>query len=223
MRPVILQETSRYKWGCFRNSPTTTLQPFAAWLVCQTLVLGCCVCSFRFVEMIFLSVLKSHNSSSELHQLTSPRTAYSFLDSLLTTSSTLKSSLDEVGLYSSYIIKSWRAMFKSSGIFWRIPLLYITIYNSNSLILWVMPLLSFMCHKVFSWPETSTHTWHRHPSHWKPIHHPTSSPTTPSFSRYPCGTHSRFSGLRQAMNVFVVYRNSAQALNSCNETKWRFH
>jgi len=56
-------------------------------------------------------------AASELHQLTSPQTAYSFLDSLLTTSSTLKSSLDEVGLYSSYILKSWKGMFKSSGIF----------------------------------------------------------------------------------------------------------
>jgi len=56
-------------------------------------------------------------AASELHQLTSPQTAYPFLDSLLTTSSTLKSSFDEVGLYSSYILKSWKGMFKSSGIF----------------------------------------------------------------------------------------------------------
>ncbi|KDR76023.1 hypothetical protein GALMADRAFT_225763 [Galerina marginata CBS 339.88] len=56
-------------------------------------------------------------AASELHQLASPQTAYSFLDSLLDTSSTLKSSFDEVSLYSSYIFKSWRGIIKSSGIF----------------------------------------------------------------------------------------------------------
>ncbi|KIM39908.1 hypothetical protein M413DRAFT_187419 [Hebeloma cylindrosporum] len=55
-------------------------------------------------------------AASELHQFTSPQTAYSFLDSLLMTSSNLKSSLDEVDLYSSYIFKSWKGIFKSSGI-----------------------------------------------------------------------------------------------------------
>ncbi|KAJ3496015.1 hypothetical protein NLJ89_g10541 [Agrocybe chaxingu] len=56
-------------------------------------------------------------AAAELHQLTSPTTAYSFLDSLLETSSNLKSSLNEVELYSSYVFKSWRGIIKSSGIF----------------------------------------------------------------------------------------------------------
>ncbi|CAA7269565.1 unnamed protein product [Cyclocybe aegerita] len=55
--------------------------------------------------------------AAELHQLTSPTTAYAFLDSLLETSSNLKSSLNEVELYSSYVFKSWRGIIKSSGIF----------------------------------------------------------------------------------------------------------
>jgi len=56
-------------------------------------------------------------TAAELHQLTSPKTAYTFLDSLLDASSVLKSSLDEVELYSSYIVKSWTGIIKSSGVF----------------------------------------------------------------------------------------------------------
>jgi len=56
-------------------------------------------------------------TAAELHQLTSPHTTYSFLDSLFDNSSSIKSSLDEVNLYSSYIFKSWRGIIKSSGIF----------------------------------------------------------------------------------------------------------
>jgi len=55
-------------------------------------------------------------TAAELHQLTSPHTTYAFLDSLLDNSSSIKSSLDEVSLYSSYIFKSWRGIIKSSGI-----------------------------------------------------------------------------------------------------------
>jgi ubiquinone biosynthesis protein COQ9 len=56
-------------------------------------------------------------TAAELHQLTSPHTTYSFLDSLFDNSSSIKSSLDEVNLYSSYIFKSCRGIIKSSGIF----------------------------------------------------------------------------------------------------------
>jgi len=56
-------------------------------------------------------------AAAELHQLTSPNTTYSFLDSLFDNSSSIKSSFDEVSLYSSYIFKSWRGIIKSSGIF----------------------------------------------------------------------------------------------------------
>ncbi|KAF8972190.1 hypothetical protein BDZ97DRAFT_1913417 [Flammula alnicola] len=55
-------------------------------------------------------------AAAELHQFTSPHSAYSFLDSLLDTSSTLKTSIGEVSLYSSYVFKSWAGIIKSSGI-----------------------------------------------------------------------------------------------------------
>jgi ubiquinone biosynthesis protein COQ9 len=53
----------------------------------------------------------------ELHQMTSPKTAYDFLDSLLDTSSMVKTSADEVTLYGEYFVKSWMGIIKSSGIF----------------------------------------------------------------------------------------------------------
>ena len=46
----------------------------------------------------------------ELHQLTSPRSAPDFLESLLTTA-------DETELFSRYIMKSWAGIIKSSGVF----------------------------------------------------------------------------------------------------------
>ncbi|KAF9450068.1 hypothetical protein P691DRAFT_811208 [Macrolepiota fuliginosa MF-IS2] len=51
----------------------------------------------------------------ELHQITSPHTTSQFLESLLTSSSHLKKSFDEVGLFSSYLFKSFRAVAKSAG------------------------------------------------------------------------------------------------------------
>ncbi|KAF8910574.1 hypothetical protein CPB84DRAFT_1764021 [Gymnopilus junonius] len=55
-------------------------------------------------------------AASELHQLASPNTAYSFLDSLLDTSSSLRKSVNDIGLYSEYIFRSWKGIIKSSGI-----------------------------------------------------------------------------------------------------------
>ncbi|KAF9456758.1 hypothetical protein BDZ94DRAFT_1274874 [Collybia nuda] len=55
-------------------------------------------------------------SVSELHQLTSPDTAYTFLETLLHSSVSFKSSLNEVDLFSSYIVKSWRGIINSYGI-----------------------------------------------------------------------------------------------------------
>ncbi|KAF5326702.1 hypothetical protein D9619_004492 [Psilocybe cf. subviscida] len=55
-------------------------------------------------------------ATAELHQLTSPHTAYSFLDSLFDTSASVKASVDEVSLYSTYIMKSWTGIIKSSGV-----------------------------------------------------------------------------------------------------------
>jgi ubiquinone biosynthesis protein COQ9 len=54
--------------------------------------------------------------AAELHQLASPETAPAFLDSLLDGSGKLKSAADEAALYSDYIIKSWKGIFKSYGV-----------------------------------------------------------------------------------------------------------
>ncbi|KAG7451298.1 uncharacterized protein BT62DRAFT_984469 [Guyanagaster necrorhizus] len=54
--------------------------------------------------------------ASELHQLTSPSTAYSFLDNLFDTANNFGTSLEELGLFSSYVFKSWKGIFKSKGI-----------------------------------------------------------------------------------------------------------
>jgi ubiquinone biosynthesis protein COQ9 len=59
---------------------------------------------------------ESSGLSIELHQMTSPNTAPAFLDSLLQSSSGLSSAVDEVGLYSEYILKSWKGILKSSGV-----------------------------------------------------------------------------------------------------------
>jgi ubiquinone biosynthesis protein COQ9 len=53
---------------------------------------------------------------AELHQLVSPNTAYTFLDTLLETSQTVSKSLDEVSLFSDYVFKGWKGIIKSSGI-----------------------------------------------------------------------------------------------------------
>ncbi|PSS36753.1 hypothetical protein PHLCEN_2v1384 [Hermanssonia centrifuga] len=56
-------------------------------------------------------------STAELHQLVSPKTAYEFLDSLLDTSTKVKNSLDEAGLFATYVAKSWAGILKSRGVF----------------------------------------------------------------------------------------------------------
>ncbi|KAF9036283.1 hypothetical protein BJ165DRAFT_1533127 [Panaeolus papilionaceus] len=55
-------------------------------------------------------------AAAELHQLTSPNTAVAFLDSLLETNTKVKSSVEEVSLFASYICKSWKGIIKSSGV-----------------------------------------------------------------------------------------------------------
>ncbi|KAJ7170881.1 hypothetical protein C8R43DRAFT_981412 [Mycena crocata] len=55
-------------------------------------------------------------SAAELHQLTSPQSAHAFLDSLLTTSSAINSSVEDVRLYGSYIFRSWAGIIKSRGV-----------------------------------------------------------------------------------------------------------
>ncbi|EPQ52595.1 hypothetical protein GLOTRDRAFT_117400 [Gloeophyllum trabeum ATCC 11539] len=56
-------------------------------------------------------------AAAELHQLTSPTTAYAFLDTLLAASATAKSSLDDVGTFANYIARSWAGIVRSSGVF----------------------------------------------------------------------------------------------------------
>ncbi|KAF8808677.1 hypothetical protein BYT27DRAFT_7188642 [Phlegmacium glaucopus] len=88
----------------------------AAWIAEKT----CYVTGDKSLQLDWYSrrmSLAAIYTAAELHQLTSPHTTYAFLDSLLDNLSSIKSSLDEVNLYSSYIFKSWRGIIKSSGIF----------------------------------------------------------------------------------------------------------
>lgn len=52
----------------------------------------------------------------ELHQLTSPSTAYQFLDSLLDASSTLGTAIEETSMFAQYVLKGWAGIIKSRGI-----------------------------------------------------------------------------------------------------------
>ncbi|KAJ7261764.1 hypothetical protein B0H12DRAFT_1105587 [Mycena haematopus] len=55
-------------------------------------------------------------SAAELHQLTSPQTAHAFLDSLLSTSTALETSVEEAKLYCSYIMRSWAGIIRSKDV-----------------------------------------------------------------------------------------------------------
>ncbi|KAG1728669.1 hypothetical protein EDB19DRAFT_1882156 [Suillus lakei] len=54
--------------------------------------------------------------AAELHQLTSPKTASAFLDSLLENAEHAGKALDETALLASYVWKSWRGIVRSSGV-----------------------------------------------------------------------------------------------------------
>ena len=77
-----------------------------------------CIYIHRCWYVFFKKPPHFHNMtrSAELHQLTSPHTAYNFLDTLLEKSESASRSLEEVSLFSSYVLKSWRGIIKSSGI-----------------------------------------------------------------------------------------------------------
>ncbi|KAF8170407.1 hypothetical protein BJ912DRAFT_1066588 [Pholiota molesta] len=80
---------------------------------------ACVITGDKFLQLEWYArraSLAAVYAAAELHQLTSPHTAYAFLDSLLETSSNVKSTLNEVGLYSNYIVRSWKGIIKSSGI-----------------------------------------------------------------------------------------------------------
>lgn len=53
----------------------------------------------------------------ELHQLTSPQTASSFLDDLLGVRGTIERSFGEVGLFADYVLRSMKGIAKSGGAF----------------------------------------------------------------------------------------------------------
>lgn len=55
-------------------------------------------------------------AAAELHQLTSPTSAYQFLDSLLESSANADDIISDVGLYADYIWRSWKGIGKSRGL-----------------------------------------------------------------------------------------------------------
>ncbi|EIM91476.1 uncharacterized protein STEHIDRAFT_91612 [Stereum hirsutum FP-91666 SS1] len=55
-------------------------------------------------------------TAAELHQLTSPGTAHAFLDSIFDTAASLRTAASEAELYSQYVVKSWAALVRSSGV-----------------------------------------------------------------------------------------------------------
>ncbi|KAI0950782.1 hypothetical protein AcW1_007996 [Taiwanofungus camphoratus] len=56
-------------------------------------------------------------AASELHQLTSPGTAYDFLNSLLDTSSRVENAFNESQVFTKYIARSWAGIINSRGVF----------------------------------------------------------------------------------------------------------
>ncbi|KAH9945056.1 uncharacterized protein BXZ73DRAFT_38778 [Epithele typhae] len=54
--------------------------------------------------------------AAELHQLTSPNTAYKFLDDALSMTQKVDSAADDIGQYGRYIMKSWTGIIRSSGV-----------------------------------------------------------------------------------------------------------
>ena len=53
---------------------------------------------------------------AELHQLTSPKTAYHFLDDVLRVTTRVDSSMSELELFGQYVGKSWAGIIRSSGV-----------------------------------------------------------------------------------------------------------
>ncbi|KAI0707203.1 hypothetical protein C8Q76DRAFT_748317 [Earliella scabrosa] len=54
--------------------------------------------------------------AAELHQLTSPDTAYKFLDDVLNLTHKVDASVSEVELFGKYIWRSWAGIIRSSGV-----------------------------------------------------------------------------------------------------------
>ncbi|PCH42058.1 hypothetical protein WOLCODRAFT_137666 [Wolfiporia cocos MD-104 SS10] len=56
-------------------------------------------------------------AAAELHQLTSPKTAFDFLDGLLDTASKAESLFNDAGIFAGYIGRSWAGIIRSRGLF----------------------------------------------------------------------------------------------------------
>ncbi|EMD33930.1 hypothetical protein CERSUDRAFT_117453 [Gelatoporia subvermispora B] len=56
-------------------------------------------------------------AAAELHQLTSPHSAYDFLNSLLDKASAVEHAISETELFTRYIARSWAGIINSRGIF----------------------------------------------------------------------------------------------------------
>ena len=54
--------------------------------------------------------------NTELHQLTSPSTAYTFLNDVLGLTRRIDASVDEVDLFGKYVWRSWAGIIRSSGV-----------------------------------------------------------------------------------------------------------
>ncbi|KAI0833644.1 hypothetical protein BC628DRAFT_1307472, partial [Trametes gibbosa] len=54
--------------------------------------------------------------AAELHQLTSPSTAYHFLDHALNATQNVDTSISELGLFGQYVWRSWAGIIKSTGV-----------------------------------------------------------------------------------------------------------
>ncbi|KAG9224553.1 hypothetical protein PLEOSDRAFT_1107273 [Pleurotus ostreatus PC15] len=81
---------------------------------------ACCVSGDQSLQLSWYArraALAGIYTAAELHQLASPKTAHAFLDSLLASSSKLHASVEEVGLFGGYVMKSWQGIIRSSGIF----------------------------------------------------------------------------------------------------------
>jgi hypothetical protein len=55
-------------------------------------------------------------AASELHQMRSPATALEFMASLVDSASSVSSAVGDVGLFGTYVARSWGGILRSSGI-----------------------------------------------------------------------------------------------------------
>ena len=71
---------------------------------------------FGILHPTHIRQLAHWRSDAELHQLTSPNTAYKFLDDVLNLTQKVDSSVSEVELFGKYVWRSWAGIIRSSGV-----------------------------------------------------------------------------------------------------------